>query len=621
MLTLAGQNGASLISLIILFLVLGIVSAAMVSMMNTENFNAMNQDSSVSAMNIAAGGIERALYQFKTGTNCAALTSGPVSLGSGNFTTTGTQFNPNPLTTLSGAMTNADTVIPVVNNVNYAPHGRIQIDSELIDYTGTSGTTQLIGARRGINGTTAAAHSNGASVLQAECLIRSAGTISNPLAGMNNTQRIIETGVEYSTHQGSFTKSTVGAPVNQSITGVGFQPKAVIFFWTRQAVNGFGPLATSLDAGVGFATAATERSVSFSANDDLNNSDEGRRYSESSAIIFLTGGGPPARVAEAALATMDPDGFTLNWTTNNNNSYSISYIALGGDITNAYAGTLSMTNAAGNQSMTGVGFQPDFVMFLWSYREGPPPSFNQNLSNGEIGLGFAKSSTSRGALVVAGRDNNGSNTRKRWQQRTDSVILLLNPTTNPPSQDAMADFVSMNPDGFTINKSNPPGNTAPIFFLALKGGNHQVGAFNQPALTGNQSVVGIGFRPEQLILASFNEPANLNVVGNGAISYGAARFPNARGSIWFQDRDDADNPGDANVYTNNGNLFIMADGNANSKANTGNPTINAQADFISFDRDGFTLKWITADATDRQILYWAIGPTVLNGTIDKEEIY
>jgi hypothetical protein len=43
----------------------------------------------------------------------------------------------------------------------------------------------------------------------------------------------------------------------------------------------------------------------------------------------------------------------------------------------------------------------------------------------------------------------------------------------------------------------------------------------------------------------------------------------------------------------------------------GSPTTNAVADLVSFDADGFTLNWTTADATAREILYLAFGSTAV----------
>jgi hypothetical protein len=62
---------------------------------------------------------------------------------------------------------------------------------------------------------------------------------------------------------------------------------------------------------------------------------------------------------------MDPDGFTIRWTTNEARADIIHYIALGGtDITNAVASDFTMTTGSGTQDVTGLGFQPDFLMFL-----------------------------------------------------------------------------------------------------------------------------------------------------------------------------------------------------------------------------------------------------------------
>lgn len=614
------EIGASLIVVIVLLLVLGMVLASMVSLVSTESFNAMNQNYATQALDLATSGLERAVYRLKTGTACTGgALNGTNALGAGTFTTTGTQYNPTPTTLAVGGITATATTITLTNppgNANYAPHGRVQIDSELIEYTGRSGATQLTGAQRGVNGTQAVAHLAGATVLQTECLINSTGTIASPLPAISNTQRVVESAMVTSSHQGSFTKSTAGAPVNQSVTGVGFRPQAVIFFWTRQTATGFAPQNSRVNFGVGFATgSANERAVSVSARDRRGSSDDGRRYSESNAIIILTGGGPPTLVAQAGLVSMDPDGFTIQWTTNDANAYLIHYIALGGDITNAFASSFNLTTGGGNQSVNGVGFQPDFVLFLW----GHTGALDTNLGNAEIGLGLAKSSAARGAIVYAGLDASGPNTAKQWQQRTDSVILLLTPTVSPPTQDAIADFVSMDVDGFTINKSDTPAANTTIFYLALKGGRHQVGAFNQATAIGNQAIAGVGFRPEQLLLTSFNLIAQVGVVGGGAVSLGVAQYPTARGSVWFQDRSDND-PSDTNSYTNTTDVMTLAYGTAVGGTD-GNPAVRAQADFVSFNQDGFTLNWITADATARQILYWAIGPYVPTGRIDWQEIY
>lgn len=58
---------------------------------------------------------------------------------------------------LDGALTSTATTVTVDSTTGFMSRGRIQIGSELIDYTGT-GATNFTGCTRGVNNTTAAAH-------------------------------------------------------------------------------------------------------------------------------------------------------------------------------------------------------------------------------------------------------------------------------------------------------------------------------------------------------------------------------------------------------------------------------------------------------------------------------
>ena len=538
------QRGAAAL-MTTLFLLIVVAMAVLVSlgMSGSDMSDSSSQHSSVSALFLAESGLERARRRFFDGTVC-------TSLGvDGPHNLGQGSFIVN-----SGVNTDFDgvTVLPV-NQCRVQVTGRI-----------------------------------------------TATNVARTIEG------VIQMGVKV--QQGSFTKRTAGTG-SQAITGIGFQPRAVIFFWTRQTATGFTAQNSRVNFGVGFATSsANERAVSVTARDRRGSSDDGRRRSETNAIIFLTDGGPPTLVAQAQLTSLDADGFTLDWNTiNDTNAYIVHYIALGGDITNALASSFDLTNAGGNQSVAGLGFQPDLVLFLWGFTE----TVDVNTGNAEIGLGFAQSSTARAALVYAGRDGAGNNTEKRWQQRNTAAILLLTPNASPPNQDAIVDFVSMDADGFTLNKTVAPTGNRPIFYLALKGGSHAVGALSQPAATGLQATTGLGFQPQELILASFNLAATNNISGSGVLgsaggfSLGAAQSATARGGVWFQDRSDND-PSDANTYTNTADVLTMAYGTANGNAD-GNPVETARADLSTFDSSGFTLNWTAANTTARQILYWAVG--------------
>jgi hypothetical protein len=67
---------------------------------------------------------------------------------------------------LNGAINNSVTTITVDSTTSFPASGRIDIDTELITYTGTTSTT-FTGCTRGANGTTAASHSDNAVVTNA----------------------------------------------------------------------------------------------------------------------------------------------------------------------------------------------------------------------------------------------------------------------------------------------------------------------------------------------------------------------------------------------------------------------------------------------------------------------
>jgi hypothetical protein len=143
------------------------------------------------------------------------------------------------------------------------------------------------------------------------------------------------------TKKGTFAKSTTTG--SQIIAGVGFRPKAVIFWWTRQ--TSYGELA-AVRLGYGFATAYggsyQNYGVAFASDDNAGSSNAGRRRSETYCIIMLSSG-DPTMAAQARITSFGGDGFTLNWQTNENRADIIHYIALGGaDLTRARAGRFTL---------------------------------------------------------------------------------------------------------------------------------------------------------------------------------------------------------------------------------------------------------------------------------------
>ena len=104
------------------------------------------------------GGTPTLKYQINTGLD--TITGGT---GWGASTWDGETAD-DATTTLNGAITNSATTITLTSATNFPSSGQVRIGTELINYTGKS-SNDLTGCTRGVESTTAAAHSNGATVV------------------------------------------------------------------------------------------------------------------------------------------------------------------------------------------------------------------------------------------------------------------------------------------------------------------------------------------------------------------------------------------------------------------------------------------------------------------------
>jgi Tfp pilus assembly protein PilX len=202
------QRGQLLVAGIVLIVVIALMVVTLGFLyVSSERSSTLHNQSDASYF-IARSGLESAIYQFSqsppavwcTGLVAAGNTNQQVGAGgAGSFTITSATVYPiAPVSsTLSGAgiTTTTPGVITVTVTAgafsSYAPHGRIRIENEEIDYSSTSTSAAVCGTapcfiswRRGANGTTAATHAVGAvtgAVFQDDqCVIQSRGCAQVP---------------------------------------------------------------------------------------------------------------------------------------------------------------------------------------------------------------------------------------------------------------------------------------------------------------------------------------------------------------------------------------------------------------------------------------------------------
>jgi hypothetical protein len=380
---------------------------------------------------------------------------------------------------------------------------------------------------------------------------------------------------------GSFTGS--GSTGNQAVTGVGFQPSLVIFWWNLATADG-----SAIDAifGFGAGISSSDRRAGGNFSQDAVTSSANNAWNQSATCIYAPGGTP-----RADFVSQDSDGFTINWAVSS--VVVINYLALGGsDLTNAKTGAIAAKTTTGNQAYAGVGFQPTcLILFAGKYSTDPL----DQATNGAAMIGFATSATARGC--VSWRNKNGANPQvaKHRQSKTKCAISLTDAGVFTE-----ADFVSFDTDGFTLNFTTAGGSADVCYYIALRGPQFKVAAFNQATSTGNQSLNGAGFTPKAALMMSANDIAanDDTTAAHALVSLGAATGTSERGCMWAGETDGV-SPTQADHNLDRTKLI---------KTMTQNTlAVTSAADHVSFDSDGQTINNTTADATSREILVLWMG--------------
>ncbi len=230
------------------FLVAGIVLIVMIALMiatlgylyvSGESAGTLHGQSE-RAYFAARSGIEYSSGQYFNGSACSSLNNAGVPVGGAavTFTLAPTLYAPLALTATTAALTAGSSSIPVGSTAGYAPYGRLLIDSELINYTSTTGTN-FNGLTRGVGGTTAAAHASGVTVSQNLCVVSSTGTAGN-------AKRIVEGALGAGTMASPGALGTMGVDAmvvyakGTALTGGGSDRNVYYRLWDGLANAGLG---------------------------------------------------------------------------------------------------------------------------------------------------------------------------------------------------------------------------------------------------------------------------------------------------------------------------------------------------------------------------------------------
>jgi hypothetical protein len=349
---------------------------------------------------------------------------------------------------------------------------------------------------------------------------------------------------------------------------LGFEPKAVVLWWTRQADDGVAP---GNSGGIGFWAGGRACAAAWAS---VDNAEPTRtiRIADDEVVLGLAETGVALRGRLAAT----PSGFDIAWK--GEDPWLVHYLALGGALS-AQVGWLS--------DKVTTGFEPDLVFVSpvavarrGEIERGLLAGFGAAASSGQVGTSYA----SRDGAAHA--DVGGMQTR-------DAAVVAVE------SRHAVEALgrVALSPTGFALGWERTWPEPRFVPYLAIGGVRCAVGTALSPAAPGRRSMRKVGFRPEALLLFSWglgprSEPADI-----GRLCVGAAT-DDAVGCAGWDDRDVAGSTSATHVCSSRDRVLLVV--------NTQTGDLHAAAELCSLDRRGFTLAWPVSDGFEREYAFVAL---------------
>ena len=379
----------------------------------------------------------------------------------------------------------------------------------------------------------------------------------------------------------------------QAITGVGFQPKVVIPFWGGSLNGSNEILRGDVRIGIGFGVSSTSRRCAGGWINDAEGTSETAAFARDDALVTTYEAGNVIS-GRWDLVSLDADGFTIVVDVDAPTASAVRCHALcigGADVTDVTIGTFNGSGSAGNQDITGLGFQPDIVMLL-AAGTGTIP---QNIAGARLSFG-AGDGTRNGVLSVGNEDGQGTINNVRYSNDTDCLLLMPAAMTVA----TRANLSTMLADGFRLNWQT--GSTRPVFYLAIKGGSWRVDDVLTATSLTTVVASGFGFQPKGVFVASHGGSASTpGTLQNGwGVSLGAADSTTSRGAHGSREEDA--------IGTSEPYFSIRYDALYVHQA-AGAATVDGLMDLQSFDADGITFVMDDADPTNAFVFFIAMGDT------------
>ncbi len=361
---------------------------------------------------------------------------------------------------------------------------------------------------------------------------------------------------------------------NQDVTIGGFGTVSAAMILGINSENGtvetIGTAYDGLGLMVSFMDGTNSRSMAMASGHNVGTTDTSRSL-QSLAVdqISETSG----TALGTATATFIANGVRLAWGDTPEAHRYILVLIGGTDVTNVAVGTIS------NNTSHNLGFRPDVVL---AGTHGDSLTTRTGIAIQSFGAAVDDGANTERLTVVDSVDGAAAGDPDVYVDTGDSLSQLFSGTQN------WAANITIDADGFDTD--NVMGGDDGIY-LAIKGiANISLATYTTPTSTGNDVITGVGFQPDFLLMsltnaASIDAVESNNVFG---VMYGIADGTNE----WcanVAEEQGADPTNNQSKIT--ASIVDLPDDNGAQLC------VGALA---SFDADGFTINYSTADGAARK---------------------
>jgi hypothetical protein len=272
---------------------------------------------------------------------------------------------------------------------------------------------------------------------------------------------ILFAGTDLSAHANTHDDLGDAVDTATDITAPGFEPDIVfaaiandLFTNNTRLKSSFGIVHNDGAGGI------TQRSLTYFNQTGQATTQLGLTYRADSGIAGMAA---PASIDwYGEFGSFDSSGFTVTSRNAGANQANLAYLALNfGGVVSSWVGTYTSPTATGNDSETGPGFTPQFVMLGLSLVEVAGTVYTDNRA-GSNGIGVFDANDEY-TTIQTGEDNVATSNE---QSLSDDRAIVV--PDDDGTLDIEATFVSMDANGWTVNYSNAPATAKLFFALAIE---------------------------------------------------------------------------------------------------------------------------------------------------------